>query len=437
MHVPRAFLHAVVLVLAALSLDAAPNSPIQSILFAKKSGAAETMKFTAIPASESGLNVQNPYDDPAMWADRYTEFQGGSIGTGIAVGDLDGDGLVDIYVVNKTRPNQLFKQVAPFKFVDVTEQSGVGGPAAANGVGWKTGVTLADVNNDGFLDIYVCRFDAPNLLFVNDGHGHFTEQAHQRGLDLVSGSVVGAFEDYDRDGFLDLFVVTNIQDAKRSPDGEPDYLFHNRGDGTFEDVSAKAGIGRDVARGHSATWFDSNADGWPDLYVTNDFTKPDHLFRNNGDGTFTDVLPTAVSHTTWFSMGSDFGDINNDGLFDLFVAEMAGTTGKRSETMSVTLIVPSRSNSSAGSKRPQREPTRVSSFTIIAAVSIVARPCTVDFMITVPLGLAIFTAACSPSPEPVASTTQSYEAMGSRSPASSMTTPARSAMRSFSGCRPN
>ena len=179
------------------------------------------MTFTAMPASETGLVNENPYDDPAMWAERYTEFQGGSVGTGIAVGDLDGDGLVDIFVCNKTRPNKLFKQVAPFKFVDITEQAGVGGPAAANGIGWKTGVTLADVNNDGFLDIYVCRFNAPNLLYINDGHGHFTEEGHKRGVDLVSGSVVGAFEDYDRDGHLDLFVVTNIQDAKRSPMASP------------------------------------------------------------------------------------------------------------------------------------------------------------------------------------------------------------------------
>ena len=322
---------AVALVISSLAYAAAPTPPIQSFPFAKKSGQADHMTFTAIPASESGLVNENPYDDPAMWAERYTEFQGGSIGTGIAVGDLDGDGLVDIFVCNKTRPNKLFKQVAPFKFVDITEQAGVGGPVAAGGIGWKTGVTLADVNNDGFLDIYVCRFNAPNLLYINDGHGHFTEEGHKRGVDLVSGSVVGAFEDYDRDGHLDLFVVTNIQDAKRSPDGEPDYLFHNRGDGTFEDVSAKAGIGRDAARGHSATWFDYNGDGWPDLYVTNDFTKPDHLFRNNGDGTFTDVLSIAVPHTTWFSMGSDFGDINNDGLLDLFVAEMAGTTHFKSK----------------------------------------------------------------------------------------------------------
>ena len=331
MSLQRLLLVAAALAAGALPGAAAPVPPLQSFPFAPKSGHAEKMTFTAIPAAESGLVVQNPYDDPAMWGERYQEFSTGAIGTGIAVGDLNGDGVLYVFVANKTRPNQLFKQVAPFKFVDVTAEAGVAGPAAANGVGWKTGVTMADVNNDGFLDIYVCRYNAPNLLYLNDGHGHFREAAHAAGVDLVSGSVVGAFEDYDHDGHLDLFVLTNILDAKRSPDGEPPHLYHNRGDGTFEDVSVKAGIARDPIHGHSATWFDYNGDGWPDLYVASDFAPADHFYRNNGDGTFTDVLATAVPHTPWFSMGADSADINNDGLPDLFVAEMAGTTHFKSK----------------------------------------------------------------------------------------------------------
>ena len=121
-------------------------------------------------------------------------------------------------------------------------------------------------------------------------------------------------------------------DARTHPEGEVCHLFHNRGDGTFEDVSVRAGISPVRARGHSATWFDYNDDGWPDLYVSNDFSEPDHLYRNNGDGTFTDELATAVPHTPWFAMGADFGDINNDGLFDFFVADMAGTTHFKSKT---------------------------------------------------------------------------------------------------------
>ena len=316
------------LLIAAAGL-AAPA--LTSLPFAAKSGDGRKMVFTPIPASESGLVVDNTYDDPAIWGDRYLEFSTGAVGSGIAVGDLNRDGVLYVFVANKMRPNQLFKQVAPFKFVDVTAEAGVAGPPAANGVGWKTGVTMADVNNDGFLDLYVCRFNAPNLLYLNDGHGHFTEAAHAAGIDLVSGSVVGAFEDYDRDGWLDLYVLCNVQDAKRSPDGEPAHLYHNRGDGTFEDVTATAGISRDPAHGHSAIWIDYNGDGWPDLYSSSDFTAPDHFYRNNGDGTFTDVLAEAVPHTTWFSMGSDSADLNDDGLPDIFVAEMAGTTHFKSK----------------------------------------------------------------------------------------------------------
>lgn len=322
---------ALLAVVCGLQATAQAASFIQSTPLAKKSGQLERMGFTAITAAESGLAVENPYDDPAMWGERYTEFQGGAIGSGLATGDVDGDGLTDIFVANKTRPSQLFRQVTPFKFADVTAAAGVAGPAAANGAGWKTGATMADVNNDGHLDLYVCRFNAPNLLYLNDGHGRFTEAAKRAGLDLVSGSVVGAFEDYDRDGRLDLFVVTNVLDVDRSGDGERDYLYRNRGDGTFEEVTARAGIASDPGRGHSATWFDYNDDGWADLYVGNDFSTPDHLYRNNGDGSFSDVLATAVPHTTWFSMGADSADINNDGLADLLVAEMAGTTHFKSK----------------------------------------------------------------------------------------------------------
>ena len=319
----------VALALLSPVLVAAPS--FRSVPFNARSGSGGQMTFTAIPAIESGLVANNPYEDPAMWGAKYAEFQGGAIGSGVAIGDLDGDGLPEVFIACKTAPNRLYRQVAPFRFEDITATAGVAGPVAANGVGWKTGVTMADIDNDGDLDLYVCRFNAPNLLFLNDGKGRFTEAAAQAGLALVSGSVVGAFEDYDRDGQLDLFVVTNVLDSERAPDGEPDYLFRNRGDGTFEEVTLPAGIGRGPGRGHSATWFDANDDGWADLYIANDFSVPDYLYQNNGDGTFTDVLATAVAHTTWFSMGSDSADINNDGLADLLVAEMAGTTHYKSK----------------------------------------------------------------------------------------------------------
>lgn len=301
-------------------------APITGVPFAPRSGDGTNMRFTALKAEETGLKVENSYDDPKMWGELYREFQGGSIGTGVSIGDLDGDGLADIYVVNKTKPNQVFRQVAPFKFEDISATAHApGGPT------WKTGATLADYDNDGDLDIYVCQFRGPNLLYQNNGKGVFTEVAKAAGVDLISGSAVGNFVDYDRDGDLDLFVVTNLMDATVSPDGEPDHLYRNNGNGTFTEVTAKAGISDERARGHSATWFDYNNDGWDDLFIANDFNQPDHLYRNNGDGTFTDTTSQALSHLAWYAMGSDFGDINNDGLFDFIVADMAGTTHYKSK----------------------------------------------------------------------------------------------------------
>ena len=329
---PQAFLAILsILFWAGGSVLADHHASLESVPFTERSGNLDAMGFTLIAPEVSGVQNENPYDDPAMWNRLYTEFSGGSIGTGVAVGDVDGDGWVDLFVSNKTRPNQLFRQVAPFEFEDVTDQAGVAGPVGTDGTGWKTGATLADVNNDGSLDLYVCRFNAPNLLYLNDGAGRFTEAADPAGLALVSGSVIGAFEDFDRDGWLDVFVVTNVLDAKASQNGEVNRLYRNQGDGTFVDVSATAGISDLPAHSHSANWFDENGDGWADLYVANDFSEPDFLYRNNGDGTFTNVVASTLPHTPWFSMGSDAADINNDGRFDFIVADMAGTTHFKSK----------------------------------------------------------------------------------------------------------
>ena len=146
---------------------------------------------------------------------------------------------------------------------------------------------------------------------------------------------MAAFSDYDRDGHLDVFVQTNMLDAAEHPNGQKDYLFHNNGDGTFTDVSDRAGISGE-AQGHSAIWWDYDGDGWPDLYVANDFAAPDKLYHNNRDGTFTDTIDSVVPHMPFSSMGSDLGDINNDGLMDLFVADMAATTHQKDQrTMAV------------------------------------------------------------------------------------------------------
>ena len=304
---------------AAAASDAAGGIDAQPL--APRAHARGRTLFTSLPAEETGIRVENPYDDPRMWGALYDEFESGSIGTGVAIGDYDGDGRPDIFVVTKTRGCRLFRNLGGYRFEDVTEKAGVGGTPGV----WNGGATFVDVNNDGLLDIYVCRFNAPNLLYINQGDGTFKEMAHAYGLDVVDSCVMAAFCDYDRDGWLDLYLTTNLLDSAHHPTGQRGYLFHNNRNGTFTNVTEAAGISGET-QSHSATWWDFDNDGWPDLYVANDYGVPDKLYRNNHDGTFTDAVDRVLPHTSFYSMGSDQGDVNNTGLIDLFVADMAATS---------------------------------------------------------------------------------------------------------------
>jgi hypothetical protein len=316
-----------------------PAGGIAAAPLAPRAGRRGKTLFTELAANVTGVVSENNYldpeaggaahGDPRVWADRVHEFDVGAVGTGIAIGDYDNDGRPDIFVVSKTESCRLFRNLGDFRFEDVTERAGVGDKGEAARI-WKQGATFVDVNNDGLLDLYVCRFNAPNLLYVNQGDGTFREEAAKRGLAVKDASVMAAFCDYDRDGFLDVFLQTNLLDAAARPNGQSDYLFHNNGDGTFTDVTVRAGISGD-AQGHSAVWWDYDGDGWPDLYVANDFAQPDRLYHNNRDGTFTDVIDDVVPHTPFSSMGSDLGDINNDGLIDLLVADMAATSHQKDQ----------------------------------------------------------------------------------------------------------
>jgi enediyne biosynthesis protein E4 len=306
---------------------------------APRSGPRGSTLFKILPPTDTGVLTENRYADPVLStggnsdprvrADRYHEFSVGAVGTGIAIGDYDGDGRPDIFVVSKTESCRLFRNLGNWKFEDVTDKARVGDVGEAATV-WKQGATFVDVNNDGLLDIYVCRFNAPNLLYINQGDGTFKEMAHAYGLDVSDASVMAAFCDYDRDGWLDVFIQTNLLDAVAHPNGQRNYLFHNNHDGTFSNVTAHSGIDGEK-QGHSAIWWDFDGDGWPDLYVANDFAAPDSLYHNNHDGTFTDVINQVVPHMPYSSMGSDLGDVNNDGLVDLFVADMAATTHEKDQ----------------------------------------------------------------------------------------------------------
>ena len=326
----------VLLIASVATPGAVAEATITGQPFSARSGPRGKTMFVQLPADETGFKTENRYADPEMWGKLYHEFGVGPMGSGVAIGDYDGDGRPDIFVVSKTESCRLFRNVGDFRFEDVSEKAGVADHGDAARI-WKQGAAFADVNNDGWLDLYVCRFNQPNLLYLNKGDGTFREAAHASGLGVVDASSMAAFCDYDRDGWLDVYVQTNLLNTATHPAGQRDYLFHNNRDGTFTDVTEQAGLSLQDTQGHSATWWDYDNDEWPDLYVANDFAPPDKLYRNRGDGTFTNVIDQTLPHTPYSSMGADLGDVNNDGKIDLIVTDMAARSHQKDQrTMAAT-----------------------------------------------------------------------------------------------------
>ena len=263
-------------------------------------------------------------------------------GGGVAVGDINNDGLQDVYLSGNTVSNKLYLNKGNFKFDDITEKAGVAATA-----GWKTGVTMHDVNQDGLLDIYVCRSAMgdsvlrKNLLFINNGNMTFTEQADFFGVADNSYSTHAAFFDYDKDGDADLFVLNhslpkyagfnNMLVSFKNQKGTKfqSKLYQNE-NGKFRDVSEKSGIINNVLSfGLGLAIADVNDDGWPDIYISNDFNEEDYLYINNGNGTFKNTIREATGHVSLFSMGSDIADVNNDALPDIFTLDMLPESNER------------------------------------------------------------------------------------------------------------
>jgi len=273
---------------------------------------------------------------------RYRNFYNGG---GVATGDISGDGLPDIYFVNNMGKNHLYHNKGNFKFEDITDQAGVGGSQK-----WSTGVSLVDINSDGLLDIYVVNsgeFDEDerrNELFINNGDLTFTEMAPEYGLDDPGYGIHAVFFDYDGDGDLDIYLLNNSDEAIGSFDISVnqrhvrdhfggDKLFRND-DGLFTDVSESAGIyGSEIGFSLSASVADVNRDGWPDIYVANDFFERDYLYINNRDGTFREVLEEQMGSISAASMGSDIADLTNNGWPDIYVADMLPESNRRLKTV--------------------------------------------------------------------------------------------------------
>lgn len=295
-----------------------------------------------MPSSETGIHFNNQVKDTKEFnIFKYRNFYNGG---GVAIGDVNHDGRPDIFFTSNQHENQLYLNKGDWKFEEVAAKSGL-----TSTHHWHTGVTMVDINGDGWLDIYVCNGgdipgdDRANELYINQRNGQFKEEAHAYGLDDHGISTQAVFFDYDHDGDLDCFILNNSNKSVESfgyssklrniRDPENGDRLYRNDNGHFTDVSKEAGIyGSAIAFGLGVTVGDLNNDGWEDLYVSNDFFERDYLYLNQHDGTFKEVIGDAMGHMSQGSMGSDMADINNDGWLDIFTTEMLPESDFRLKT---------------------------------------------------------------------------------------------------------
>ncbi len=267
-------------------------------------------------------------------------------GAGVGVLDVNNDGLQDIFFAGNMVSDQLYLNEGEFRFSNISELAGF-----ANESTWSTGVAIVDINNDGYDDIYVCKFiyadpaRRRNKLYINNQDNTFSEKASEYGIADEGYSVMANFFDYDRDGDLDLYVANQPPGAKKlrknlkpTDTQYTDRFYRNDGNNRFTDVTSTAGMINNCFS-LSATVSDFNEDGWPDLYVAADYEEPDLFYQNNGDGTFTNIANDALKHISNFSMGADIADINNDGYMDFFTADMVAEDNFRNKTNMSSMAV--------------------------------------------------------------------------------------------------
>ena len=308
------------------------------VLFFLNACKSENKKFTKLSSSYTNIsfnnklyetNTQNYFTNPYMY-----------LGAGVAAGDFNNDGLEDLFFLGNMVPNKLYINQGNLKFYDISESAGIEGDDR-----WYSGVTLIDINNDGFLDIY-CSVGGENghnnnILFINNQDNTFTEKAKEFGIDDDAYSMHSTFFDYDKDGDLDLYVANYPPTSFTAPvdyykyridnhqKRDSDHLYRNEG-GHFVDVTEESGISNfGLSLGIVAS--DFNNDGFPDVYISNDFSSPDFMYMNNGDGTFTNDILNTLQQTSLFGMGVDASDFNNDGWVDIFQLDMNAADNFRSK----------------------------------------------------------------------------------------------------------
>src|SRR5687768_11347751 len=274
-------------------------------------------------------------------------------GAGVAAGDFNGDGLTDLYFSSNMSDNKFYLNKGKMQFQDITELSGAAGRPGP----WKTGVNTVDINADGKLDIYLCYSGAlppekrANQFFINTGNDaqgipYFEDRAEAYGLASTGFSNQSYFLDYVKDGDLDMLLLNHnpknlpIQNIEatvqlfKQDNPEKGLRLFKQTNGKFEDVTTASGInGSELSYGLGLGISDFNDDGWPDFYVSNDYTVPDFLYINNKNGSFTNKLENSIGHTSQFSMGNDVGDINNDGLQDIYTLDMLPEDNRRQKLL--------------------------------------------------------------------------------------------------------